>query len=75
MEDYTEILYVKWLISSTYFIFSRLHMLPRSFASGSLIEAAIKPSIEEHTYSNPVFDGICGGIDFRFFPGQETVSP
>jgi len=69
------VFYVKWLISATYFTFSRLHVLPRSFASGSLIEAAIKPSIEEHTYRVTVFDGICGGMDVRFLPLQETLSP
>jgi len=50
-------------------------VLPRSFPSGSLIAAAIKPSIEEYTYSVVVFNGNCSGIDVRFFPSQETITP
>ena len=69
------VLCVRWLISFTYCIFYRLDVLPRSFASGSLIAAAIKPLIEEYTYSVVVFDGKCSGIDVRFFPSQETLTP
>ena len=69
------VLYVKWLISFTYCIFYRLDVLPRSFTSGSLIAAANKPLIEEYTYSVVVFDGKCSGIDVRFFPSQETLTP
>jgi len=50
-------------------------VLPRSFPSGSLIAAEIKPSIEEYTYSVEVFNGNCSGIDVRFFPLQETTRP